>query len=238
MALAEPLIAARLVAIANSVAYTRFGGRVSNVRAAVGLLGFNPLRSLVAVIVIRQLASEIADDGLRHKAEQLWQHCANVAALAKVLAREFTEVDPETALFAGVVHEIEGFYLLSRATEFPALLEGEPNTADNEARAALASCIFMALKIPKPVAAAMASLYADVPNQPPVTVGDVLLLANALAPVSSPLAGWGGASAVPAVGMPDFSSGMPDFSVDGRTLTAVLETAAEEIGSMTESLLL
>lgn len=63
MALAEPLVAARLVAIANSVAYTRFGGHVSNVRKAVGLLGFKPLRALVAVIVVRQLAEEIKDPG-------------------------------------------------------------------------------------------------------------------------------------------------------------------------------
>ena len=71
LVLAEPLVAARLVSIANSVAYTRYGGRVSNVRAAVSLLGFRPLRALVAAIVIRQLASEITDAALRQQAEQL-----------------------------------------------------------------------------------------------------------------------------------------------------------------------
>lgn len=237
MVLAEPLIAARLVAIANSVAYTRFGGRISNVRTAVSLLGFNPLKSLVAVIVVRQLASEIADAGLRHKAELLWQHCANVAALAKVLAREFTGIDPETALFAGIVHEIDGFYLLSRATEFPALLDDDPGASSLEMRAALARCILRTLKIPKPVGNAVESLFARDPVRPPATTGDVLVLANALAAVASPLAGRGEASAESAVGMPDFSLGIPDFSVGDRTLTAVLEATADEIKAMTESLL-
>ncbi|MBA3033089.1 MAG: HDOD domain-containing protein [Gammaproteobacteria bacterium] len=238
LVLAEPLIAARLVAIANSVAYTRFGGRVSNVRAAVSLLGFTPLRSLVAAIVVRQLASEIADAELRHKAELLWQHCATVAALAKVLAREFTEIDPETALFAGIVHEIDGFYLLSRAAEFPALFKDDPGASGLKMRAVLVRCILQTLKIPRPVGGAVESLFDGSPVRPPVTVDDVLSLANTLAAVASPLAGWGGIGAETAVGIPDFSLGIPDFSRDGKTLTAVLESAADEIRSITESLLL
>ncbi|MDI6745912.1 MAG: HDOD domain-containing protein [Rhodocyclaceae bacterium] len=231
LVLAEPLIAARLVAIANSVAYTRFGGRVSNVRAAVSLLGFTPLRSLVAVIVVRQLASEIADAELRRQAERLWHHCATVASLAKVLAREFTEVDPETALFAGVVHEIDGFYLLSRAEEFPELLTDVSGKTGREMRQELASCIMQTLKIPRPVGDAVVRLFSGDPARPPVTAGDVLLLANQLTAVTSPLREWDGTGATPA-------NNMPEFSVDGKTLTAVLETSADEIKSMAESLLL
>jgi hypothetical protein len=238
LVLAEPLIAARLVTIANSVAYTRFGGRVSNVRAAVSLLGFTPLRSLVAVIVVRQLASEIVDAELRHKAEVLWQHSANVAALAKILAREFTEVDPETAMFAGIVHEIDGFYLLSRAAEFPALLKGDPGASGVKMRAELSRCILQALKIPKSVGMAVESLFDGSPVRPPVRADDVLLLANTLAAVASPLAGWGGIGVETAVGMPDFSLGIPDFSLDDKTLSTVLETTADEIRSLTDSLLL
>ena len=154
LVLAEPLIAARLVAIANSVAYTRFGGKVSNVRSAVTLLGFGTLRSLVAAIVVRQFAGAMADASLLRKAEVLWQHCANVAALAKVIAREFAGVDPETAMFAGIVHEISGFYLLCRAEEFPELLPGAADEAGREASRLLSHAVLQVLKVPKPVASA------------------------------------------------------------------------------------
>ncbi len=227
MVLAEPLIAARLVAIANSVAFTRFGGHVSNVRSAVSLLGFKPLRSLVAVIVVRQLASQIVDAKLRRKAELLWQHCASVAALAKVLAGEFSEVDPETALFAGIVHEIDGFYLLSRAAEFPALLEDGAHAADQEVRAELSGCILKALRIPVPVAVAVASLYTGVSIKPPVSVGDVLALANGLATSPSPLIG---ATAVA-------PTAELDFAVGEKTLQGVLVASANEIKVLTEALL-
>src|SRR5437762_357263 len=56
---AEPLLAARTVAIANSVAYNRSGNEITNVRSAVMRLGFSTLRSLVAALIVRQFGSKI-----------------------------------------------------------------------------------------------------------------------------------------------------------------------------------
>lgn len=230
LVLAEPLIAARLVAIGNSVAYTRFGGRISNVRSAVSLLGFKTLRSLVAAIVVRQFAGAMSDASLLRKGELLWQHCANVAALAKVIAREFTEVDPETAMFAAIVHEISGFYLLFRAEEFPELLQGVPDESSKEASRVLAQCVLQVLKVPKAVASAVEHLYSGTSSLPPASLGDVLALANDLASVPSPLAGLEIAgSATPAQ--------LVDFQVGDKTLQGVLAESEGEIRSMLEALL-
>lgn len=230
LVLAEPLIAARLVAIGNSVAYTRFGGKISNVRSAVSLLGFKTLRSLVAAIVVRQFAGAMSDASLLRKAELLWQHCANVAALAKVIAREFTEVDPETAMFAAIVHEISGFYLLFRAEEFPELLQGIPDESSKEASRLLAHCVLQVLKVPKAVASAVEHLYSGTSSLPPASLGDVLALANDLASVPSPLAGLDIArSGTPAQAV--------DFQVGDKTLQGVLAESEGEIRSMLEALL-
>lgn len=230
LVLAEPLIAARLVAIANSVAYTRFGGKVNSVRSAVNLLGFKTLRSLVAAIVVRQFSSAISDAAIRAKAELLWQHCANVAALAKIIARLVTEVDPETAMFAGIVHEIGGFYLLSRAEEFPGLLEGDPDESSAEAALYLAHSVMQILKIPKTVASAVEALFTGMPDSPPVTLGDILSLANDFASVPSPLTGFDGAPHM-------YPAQRFDIPVGDKTLRMVLVDSADEINSMTEALL-
>jgi HD-GYP domain-containing protein (c-di-GMP phosphodiesterase class II) len=84
---AEPLLAARTVAIANSVTYNRAGNDVTNVRAAVQRVGFRTLGALAASVIVRQLSSEITDPALRARADQLWRHSAHVAALAQVIAR-------------------------------------------------------------------------------------------------------------------------------------------------------
>ena len=91
---AEPLLAARTVAIANSVAYNRSGQDVTNVRSAVQRVGFRTLNALAAAVIVRQLGSKITEPALRAKADQLWQHSAHVAALSQVIARRITHVDP------------------------------------------------------------------------------------------------------------------------------------------------
>lgn len=225
---AEPLIAARVVAIANSVAFTRFGGHVENVRTAVLQLGLVSLRALVGLIVVRQLAEEIADPALKRQAAELWSHSAQVAVLAKVLAREFTNLDPESALFAGIVHEIDGFYLLTRATELPNLLR-DAAASGQATRATLAGCILHTLKVPKPIAAAVESLYVTLPALPPLTAGDVLSLANQLAANPSPLAGWDGS---------DVAKGeATDFRVGDKTLQEVMAAHADEIEATTAALM-
>lgn len=231
LVMAEPLVAARLVAIANSVAYTRFGGKVSNVRTAVRLLGFNALRSLVAAIVVRQFSGAISDPSLRAQAELLWQHCANVAALAKVLARELTEVDPETALFAGIVHDISGFYLLFRAQELPVLLENAADESGAESCLLLTHGVMQVLKIPKPVALAVESLCNGGCASPPTTLGDVLALANELASIPSPLAGIDPRARIPSTANLDSPAG-------DKTLRMVLTESEGEIKAMLEALLI
>ena len=46
LAAAEPLVAARMVALANSAAYNRGGRNVTNVTDAVSLLGLSMLKSV------------------------------------------------------------------------------------------------------------------------------------------------------------------------------------------------
>ena len=231
LVLAEPLIAARLVAIGNSVAYTRYGAKVDNVRTAVNLLGFKTLRSLVAAIVVRQFSGAIVNPVIRQKAERLWQHCAQVAALTKVIASHVTRIDPDTAMFAGIVHEIGGFYLLSRADEFPGLLEEGPEHRTPETDLDLARSVLKSLRVPKPVASAVESLWGSMPNIPPTTLGDTLMLANNLAPIPSPLASAIDASSLRA-------TEPIDFEVRDKTLQAILAESADEIKSLRDSLLI
>lgn len=184
---AEPLLAARTVAIANSAAYNRSGNSITNVRGAVQRVGFRTLNALAAAVIVRQLGSKITDPVLRAKADQLWQHTAHVAALAQVIARRVTKVDPETAMFAGIVHEVGGFYLLSRAAEFPGLLDGEPDEWIEYGEVAIGRGVLAKLGVPVAVMEAIEAMWDGLRALPPETLGDTLLLANDLAPLTSPL---------------------------------------------------
>ncbi len=52
----EPQLSKKVVAVANSVVFNRSGRRVTNVRAAITLIGMQTVRNLVAAMVVQQLA--------------------------------------------------------------------------------------------------------------------------------------------------------------------------------------
>ncbi|MDN4061012.1 HDOD domain-containing protein [Massilia sp. YIM B02769] len=227
---AEPLLAARTVAIANSVTYNRAGNDVTNVRAAVQRVGFRTLGALAASVIVRQLSSEITDPVLRAKADQLWRHSAHVAALAQVIARRVSFVDPETAMFAGIVHEVGGFYLLSRAHAYPGLIEGGAEDWLEHGEVAIGRGVLLKLGVPAPVMGAIEAMWNGMRALPPETLGDTLLLANDLSPEHSPLLERPGATSVQAAATIDFAVG------DG-TLARIMEESAEEVQSLTSALL-
>jgi HD-like signal output (HDOD) protein len=226
---AEPLLAARTVAIANSVAYNRSGQAVTNVRSAVQRVGFRTLNALAAAVIVRQLDSKITDLALRAKADQLWKHSAHVAALSQVIARRVTHVDPETALFAGIVHEVGAFYLLSRAAEFPGLLDGEPEDWIEHGEQEIGRAVLAKLGVPAPVMAAIEAMWGGMRALPPENLGDTLMLANDLAPLDSPMHVRAGATSRQSAATVDFVTG------DG-TLASILAESAEEVSSLTAAL--
>lgn len=188
LVLAEPQLAARTVAVANTPA---FGGSsampVTNVRTAVTRIGYRRLQGLVASLVVRQFGNRIVDRALRAKAEQLWEHTTHVAAIAHSLARHVPGVNPDTALFAGIVHEVGGFYLLARADEFPGLLDDDPENWGALCEDVVSAEVMKKLSIPPLVAEAIADMRDGFLNLPPTSLLDTLLLANQYAPVASPL---------------------------------------------------
>jgi len=221
---AEPLLAARTVAIANSAAYNRNGSEVTNVRAAVQRVGFRTLGALAAAVIVRQLASSIADPGLRAKADQLWQHSTHVAALSQVIARRVSNVDPDTAMFAGIVHEVGGFYLLSRAAEYPGLLEGGADEWIEHGETMIGRGVLLRLGVPAPVMGAIEALWNGMRALPPETLGDTLLLANDLSQVPSPLLERPGMAGLHTAATIDFAVG------EGTLASILLESEAEVAG--------
>lgn len=240
---AEPVLSAQVVAIANSVAYNPMGREITDVKTAVTRLGFATLRNLVMALVTRQMAGAPGSPEQRRMTAQLWEHTTHVAALCRVIAKRVTHLDPDTALFVGLVHEVGGFYLLSRSAEYPSLLvqppsvlvespaDAEPEETDDEAvglEGELCIAVLRKLNVPEIVIKAVSDYWAGFLAMPPESLGDTLLLAEFLAPVASPLRALGGAG--PA------GDAMIDMTIGEDTLTEILEESAEEVASISRAL--
>jgi len=226
---AEPLLASRVVAMANSVVYNRSGRRSADLRGAVSRLGFNTLRTLALAIVVGQMANMVREPAHRALAARLWEHSVHVAALARVLASRVTRQDPETAFFAGVVHEIGGFYLIARAAAFPGLLESDLAAWVGEREAQVGRFVLRALDIPDNVLNALEVLWGGYLAMPAASLGDTLLLADYLAPVESPLAELSG------MGRRGMTADI-EQQVDGATLSAILADSADEVAALIAAL--
>lgn len=226
---AEPVLAARVVGIANSVAYNPGGRAINDLRQALSRLGFRTLRTLVTAMIVRQMQGMSASPVCRDLAARLWEHTAHVAALSRLIAKRVTHQDPEVAFFAGIVHEVGGFYLISRASAYPGLLEADLEPWHNGGEASVGRQVLKALDVPPTTLDAVESMWSGYLAMPAQSLGDTLLLADELSPVESPLAELSGMG----------RRGLPadiDMQIGDELLSEIIEGARDEVHSLTAAL--
>ncbi len=114
---ADPAMAAKLVRACNSPLYRGFND-VRNVREAVVRLGTTTTRQLVTVFSMREVF-KTRQPALQQQMDRLWRHSREVAALCWVLADTATNLDPEEALLAGLLHDIGAVPVLVQAEHHP-----------------------------------------------------------------------------------------------------------------------
>jgi putative nucleotidyltransferase with HDIG domain len=119
----DAALSARIIQVANSP-LMRASNAIENLDMAVNRLGMKLIRDMVVSMVMQQMfqaTSDVTDRKLR----QIWEHSTSVAAISHVLAGAFTKLSPEQAMLAGLVHDIGALPILTKAEDFPELLEDE-----------------------------------------------------------------------------------------------------------------
>ena len=227
---AEPLLAARAVAMANSVVYNRSGREITDIRASVERLGFRTVRSLAMALVTRQMAGKSLSSTQQQLADQLWEHTTHVASLAQIIARRVTHQDPEAALFAGLIHEVGGFYMISCAQEFPTLLENDFTDWIEYGEVKVGRAVLKVLAVPKSIETAIETYWNGFLEMPSVSLADTLLLAENLAPTPSPL------HHIENCEPGDEAMARIEMAIGEEMLSAILEESAGEVKSLTDAL--
>ena len=119
----DPALSARLILMANS-AMMRGQSEIEDLKHVVNRLGLKLIRDLVTSIVVKQMFvsnSPITEKRLR----EAWEHSTSVAAICHVLAAQYTKLQPEQAMLAGLVHDIGALPIITKAEKYPELLENE-----------------------------------------------------------------------------------------------------------------
>jgi len=128
----DPVISARLLKVANSAA-NRGVVNIGDIPTAVTRLGFKMAHNTAVSIAVEQLMQAESEDALKPRLKKLWTHSLQVAAISFVLAKKQTNINPDEAMLAGLVHDIGKFYILTRMKNYPDLF-GQPDAMDEVMR--------------------------------------------------------------------------------------------------------
>lgn len=118
----EPLMSVRIMRLANSAALNTSGRAIGDVKSAIMRVGIKTVRTVSFAVAMEQLLRSKKMAPFEALSHRLWDHTLLVAALSRVLARRLSPVNPDEAMFAGLVHDIGAFYLLSHVVNYPELL--------------------------------------------------------------------------------------------------------------------
>ncbi|HEY6482504.1 MAG TPA: HDOD domain-containing protein [Steroidobacteraceae bacterium] len=112
----EPVLASQIVRMANSAALNPAGAIVTDLRSAVTRVGLDTVRSATISFAVRQLRDAPLLKGLEIPLGVLWRRSVLLASLCCVIARRLTQINPDTALLAGLLQGIGRLYILTRAS--------------------------------------------------------------------------------------------------------------------------
>lgn len=127
---AEPVLAARLLGIANSAALRPTADPITDLNMAVIRIGQSMVRSTAMSFALTQMRSARKLDSVKDQLNSLWERCAHSAALCYVLAKRYTKLSPDEALLVGMMHGIGEMYILVRADDHPDLFADEEYMSD------------------------------------------------------------------------------------------------------------
>lgn len=186
---AEPLLSAKVVKLANSAALNQTGKEISDLKKAVLRVGFAAVRTTAVAVAMEQLVASKDLDAFRQTSQTVWQHSLDVAAISYVLARKLTKLNPDEAMFAGLVHDIGHFYLMSRASKYPELTEHSEELGPllQEWHASVGHAVLDALGLPEGILKAVDEHELPNYSMPPRNLSDVLIAANVLTRTPNPL---------------------------------------------------
>jgi HD-like signal output (HDOD) protein len=123
---AEPMLAARVVSLANSAAMNPSSHQVTDLRTAVARMGFDSLRAAAVSFAMAQLGLRAEYAGIEQQLIRHWHDSVSFASTASVVARRSQRMSADTALFAALVAGVGKVYMLTRACRHPQLLADAP----------------------------------------------------------------------------------------------------------------
>lgn len=114
----DPVFTARLLNVANSAAMgTLPDVQIREIPTAIARMGFKMAQTVAMSIALQQLMKKESGSKLAAQFDQLWWHSLSVAAISYLVAKNYTKINPDEAMIAGLMHDVGKIYIMVRAEE-------------------------------------------------------------------------------------------------------------------------
>ena len=226
----EPALAARLLRIANSASLNRSGRPVTELRTAISRIGYNMVRSASLSFSMDQMRHDKKLATFRRYLNDLWERSTSVAAYSYVLARNCGGVNPDEALLTGMMHGIGKLYILTRASDHPALFGGEAqlNEIINDWHASIGKAILENWEFPEAMAQAVGNQEASRDDEGAADLADVVAVSILIASYGTDIGGL----EIALQGHP----GAKRLGLDESKTLAVMQDSAAEVTALSQAL--
>lgn len=227
---AEPLMSTKIIRMANSVALNPSGREVADVKSAIIRVGMEAVRTVSFAVAMEQLLKSKQMQAFEGISKKLWEHTSHVAALCRVLARRLARINGDEAMFAGLVHDLGVFYLMSRAANFPEIVNDKAELHGLLVgwHDSIGHALLSALGSPESILVAVQEHEQDREVSEVKSLSDVLYVANKIANRAS---AWRDPELDGAV-----DTSMLESIFDAETLAEIIEESQEEVQSLKTAL--
>ncbi len=226
----EPLMSTKVVRMANSAAMNPSGRGIVDVQSAISRIGMDAVRSISFAVAMEQLLGSKDMAPFEALSRELWEHSMQTAALCRMLARRVGGINPDEALFAGLVHDIGAFYLLSRVVKYPEFAEDRAFLLDFlvQWHENIGHALLAAMGLPEEVLVAVQEHEQEREMVRIKSVADLVFVANRLANLKTR---WRDDGSTPGDDVDGYRELLGAESVD-----ELLAESVEEVGSLKAAL--
>ena len=178
----EPVLAGRVMTLANSAAMNPGGSPIGELRSAVTRRGFDNLRSMAISFARTQLQRAMEYEDIEKPLTAIWQRSVNMAATCFVIARRTGRINSDTALLTGLVHGVGKIYILARASRHRGLVADQQSlqTLVHDWHANIARALLENWRFPEEIITAVHTYEDQTRERRGASLADVLAVADVL----------------------------------------------------------
>lgn len=114
----DPLMASRILCLANSPERNPSGKTMARFKTAIERLGLETVRVASLDLATDQIMKSKHLTAFDEFAKLNWEHSIRSAIIARELAQPIAHINPDEAMFAGLVHDIGIYYLFYCAGKY------------------------------------------------------------------------------------------------------------------------